>query len=105
MYGDTTLTDVDDQINGIPTTYMLDQNFPNPFNPSTKITYEIPVQSNVLLRVYDIIGNEVATLVNEPKPAGIYHILFDATSLSSGVYLYRMQAGDYIETKKMIYLK
>jgi hypothetical protein len=105
VYGDTTLTDVDDQINGIPTTYMLDQNFPNPFNPSTKITYEIPVQSNVLLRVYDIIGNEVATLVHEPKPAGIYHILFDATSLSSGVYFYRMQAGDYIETKKMIYLK
>ena len=105
VYGDTTLTDVDDKINGIPTAYKLDQNFPNPFNPSTKITYEIPVQSNVVLRVYDIIGNEVATLVNEPKPAGSYNILFDATSLSSGVYFYRMQAGDYIETKKMIYLK
>ena len=105
VYGDTTLTDVNDKVNGMPTTYVLDQNYPNPFNPVTKITYEIPVQSNVLLKVYDIIGNEVATLVNEPKPAGSYNILFDATNLSSGVYFYRMQAGDYIEAKKMIYLK
>ena len=88
------------------------QNYPNPFNPSTKIKYSIPSvisneerSLNVLLRVYDILGNEVATLVNEEKPAGNYEIEFNASKLSSGVYFYQIKAGDFIKTKKMILLR
>jgi photosystem II stability/assembly factor-like uncharacterized protein len=85
--------------------YELEQNFPNPFNPVTTIRYSIPQKSNVALKVYDILGNEVTTLVNEEKDQGIYTINFDANNLASGLYLYRIQAGSFIETKKMIFLK
>ncbi len=85
--------------------YKLEQNFPNPFNPSTAIKYQIPKASHVNLRVYDILGREVETLVNENKPAGDYSVSFNADKLASGIYLYRIQTGNYIETKKMILLK
>jgi len=92
--------------------YSLSLAYPNPFNPSTIIKYQIPTAGIVSLKVYDILGKEVATLVNEEKPAGIYEINFDASNLSSGVYFYKIQvspaisgAGSFIETKKMILLK
>jgi len=90
--------------------YKLEQNYPNPFNPTTKIKYVIPnvgasLMKPVQLKVYDILGNEIATLVNEEKPAGNYEVEFDGGKLSSGVYFYRMQAGDFIQTKKFVLLK
>ena len=89
----------------IPETFILEQNYPNPFNPSTRISYQLPVSGNVTLKVYDLLGREVATLVNEEKPAGSYEVSFDASQLSSGVYLYRLSSGSFIETKKMILMK
>jgi len=90
---------------GLPTEYELTQNYPNPFNPSTKISWQSPVSSHQTLKVYDVLGNEVATLVNEYKPAGSYEVTFDASSLSSGIYLYKIQSGNFIQTKKMILIK
>jgi hypothetical protein len=97
----------------LPTEFTLEQNYPNPFNPSTKIKYRVPsVIANevkqsqfVTLMVYDVLGNEVTTLVNEEKPAGSYEVQFDASSLSSGAYFYMLKAGNNIQTKKMILLK
>jgi len=88
-----------------PIEFALYQNFPNPFNPVTIITYHIPELSNVTLEVYDVIGNEIATLVNEEKQAGIYTVEFDATEFSSGIYLYGLQANNFIATKKLLLLK
>jgi hypothetical protein len=88
-----------------PNSYNLAQNFPNPFNPVTTIQYSIPQRSNVTLKVYDILGNEIVELVNEEKGIGVYSVSFDASNLASGLYLYRLQAGNFVETKKMILLK
>ena len=88
-----------------PIEFALYQNYPNPFNPSTTINYQIPELSNVTLKVYDVLGNEIKTIVNEEKQSGIYNVEFDATGLSSGIYLYRLQAGNFIETKKILLLK
>jgi hypothetical protein len=96
--------DVNDQ-NNFPDEYALLQNYPNPFNPSTTISYQLPVGGNLTLKVYDVLGNEIATLVNEEKPAGEYEVEFSAAALSSGIYIYRLKAGTYSETKKMILLK
>ena len=90
--------------------YKLSQNYPNPFNPSTTIRYSIPsVETeyfpSVQLKVYDILGNEVATLVDENKPAGTYEVKFDAANLASGIYFYKLIADGYISTKKMVLLK
>ncbi|MDP2366420.1 MAG: T9SS type A sorting domain-containing protein, partial [Ignavibacteria bacterium] len=88
--------------------YSLYQNYPNPFNPSTKIRYTIPngvEVSIVQLKVYDVLGNEVATLLNEEKAAGSYEVSFSASNLASGIYFYRLTAGNFIETKKMILIK
>ena len=104
MYAHNTVTDVEDEIFE-PNTFGLCQNYPNPFNPSTKIKYSVPQRSNVVIKVYDILGNEVKTLVNEEKEQGEYTINFDANNLASGLYLYSIQAGSFIETKKMILLK
>ncbi|MFC2094313.1 T9SS type A sorting domain-containing protein [Bacteroidota bacterium] len=97
---------------GIPTEFSLEQNYPNPFNPTTKIRFSIPVVETHLdaspqttLTVYDVLGNEVATLVNEEKEAGIYEVEFSATGITSGIYFYRFTAGEYKATKKMIILK
>jgi len=91
--------------NVIPTEFVLFQNYPNPFNPSTKIKFVIPKSSFVNLKVYNVLGIEAATLVNQERPAGNYEVEFNATDLPSGVYFYRLQAGDFIETKKMILLR
>ena len=86
-------------------TFQLSQNFPNPFNPSTYLGFSIPYPSNVQLKIFDILGNEIETLINEEKPAGQYEIEFDATGLASGIYFYRLHTGSFVETKKMILLK
>ncbi len=88
-----------------PYTYTLSQNFPNPFNPGTTIKYTIPKTSFVSLKVYDLLGNQVADLVNEEKSAGIYEIEFKGSNLSSGVYLYKMQTEDFTDSKRLILLK
>ena len=85
--------------------YTLSQNYPNPFNPTTTITYQMPKTEFVTLKVYDILGREIATLVNEEKPAGNYEVNFIGSGLTSGIYFYQLKAGDYSETKKMILLK
>ena len=92
-------------IETIPTKYFISQNFPNPFNPTTKIRYEIPKESFVSLKVYDMLGREVKSLVNEEKPAGSYEINFNAYNLSSGIYFYTIKAGGFVQTKKLILLK
>ena len=88
-----------------PTAFLLEQNYPNPFNSATAIQYSILQRGNVVLKVYGILGNEVVTLVNKEKDQGVYTINFDANNLASGLYLYRIQAGSFIDTKKMILLK
>ena len=89
----------------IPNNFVLFQNYPNPFNPTTVINYQLLVASHVVIRVYDVLGREVATLVNERKSSGSYQVDFDAHSLSGGVYFYRMQAGSFTETKKLVLVK
>jgi len=89
----------------LPAEFELFQNYPNPFNPSTVISYQLPVGSNATLKLYDILGIEVATLVEEFKTAGKYEVDFNAASLSSGVYFYRLQADSFVETKKMLLMK
>jgi len=92
-----------------PTKFVLEQNYPNPFNPSTSIEFELPVKSFVSLKVYDLLGSEIVTLVNEEKPAGSYEVEFftigGTTRLPSGIYFYRLQAANFVETKKMVFLK
>ena len=89
----------------IPTQYSLSQNYPNPFNPSTTIHFSVPSSEFVTLKVFDVLGNEVATLVNEEKLAGTYEINFNADGLSSGIYFYKLHAGSFVETKKMILIR
>ena len=91
--------------NELPLEYFLSQNFPNPFNPSTKIKFVIPKSSFVNLKVYDVHGNKIATLISEQKTAGEYEIEFDGSELTSGVYFYQLKTGSYIETKKMVLLR
>ena len=95
----------DEETLEIPSAFSLSQNYPNPFNPSTKIRYSIPQSSNVVIKVFDVLGNEIATLVNEEKPVGIYEITWYAESLPSGIYFYRIQTGSFVETKKMVLMK
>lgn len=107
VYGDTTFVDVDEEENPIPDEYKLEQNYPNPFNPSTKISWQSPVASWQTLKVYDILGNEVATLVDEYRPAGMHNVQFTQknAAMSSGVFFYQFKAGDFVETKKMVLIK
>lgn len=88
-----------------PTEFKLEQNYPNPFNPTTTIQYQLPQDSKVILKVYDILGSEVAALVNEEQEAGYKEVKFDAINIASGIYVYRLQAGDFISTKKMLLVK
>lgn len=85
--------------------YALGQNYPNPFNPSTEISFNLPEKSFVTLKIYDVLGREILTLVNEEKPGGTYRINFNAAELGSGVYFYQMKAKYFIEKKKMILIK
>ncbi len=89
----------------LPLKFNLVQNYPNPFNPVTKINYALPSAAMVELKVYNVLGQLITTLVNEEKPAGFYEIDFNAADFPSGVYMYKLQAGDYVQTKKMILLK
>lgn len=89
----------------IPVQYSLSQNYPNPFNPTTKINFQLPAGNFVSLKIYDALGKEVATLVNEKKDAGSYSVEFNANNFSSGIYFYRLNAGEFTETKRMLLLK
>ena len=106
---DGVLTDIKSERTELADNFQLMQNYPNPFNPTTKIEFVIPKSTFVNLKVFDVLGNEVATLVNEFKTAGKYNIEFDSHSefrnLSSGIYFYGLRAGNFISTKKMILIK
>ena len=88
-----------------PKEFKLEQNFPNPFNPSTTIQYQLPTESKVTLKVYDILGSEVITLVNEEQEAGYKEVKFNASNFASGMYVYRLTTGNFVSTKKMMVLK
>jgi hypothetical protein len=89
----------------IPTEFSMSQNYPNPFNPSTTISYGLPNASNVSLKIYNILGEQVASLVNNVMPAGYHTVTFDASKLASGMYIYRIEAGSFVQVKKMMMLK
>jgi hypothetical protein len=97
-------TDVE-ETNQNPNEFQLAQNYPNPFNPSTKIIWQSPVSGHQTLKVFDVLGNEVATLVDAYKPAGSYEVEFNASELTSGIYFYRLSAGRFTESKKMTLIK
>ena len=99
------VTGVENEFASIPEVYSLAQNYPNPFNPSTKINFSIPKQGIVSLKVYDVLGKEVMTLVNESKPAGNYQVDFNGVNLASGAYFYRIESGDFRDIKRMILIK
>jgi len=98
-------TDIEENIINLPTVYILEQNYPNPFNPTTKIRFSVKEKSNVELIVYDILGRKVIPLMNEEKAPGVYEVTFYASSLSSGVYLYKIKAGSFVQTRKMLLMK
>jgi hypothetical protein len=103
-YDPDVITEINDEkINFV--NYQLFQNYPNPFNPSTKISWQTPTGGWQTIKVFDVLGNEIATLVNEYKPAGIYNLQFSMNNLSSGVYFYQLKAGEYVNTKKMLLIK
>ena len=89
----------------VATSYKLDQNYPNPFNPTTMITYSIPKESQVSLIIYDVMGREVTELINERQSAGSYEVEFNASSIASGTYFYKLTAGEFVSVKKMTLLK
>lgn len=88
-----------------PDKFSIEQNFPNPFNPTTTIQYALPIRTRVLIAVYNTLGQKVAELVNEEKDAGYYEVQFDASHLASGAYVYRIQAGNFVQTKKFVLLR
>jgi hypothetical protein len=98
-------TAVQEPVAAAPSAYALLQNFPNPFNPSTEIRYQVPAVSPVKLTVYNLLGMQMAVLVNETKAPGSYNVRFDASALPTGVYMYRLEAGSYTETRRMTLLK
>jgi endoglucanase len=89
----------------VPVEFALHQNYPNPFNPSTTIQFELPKSNDVRLSVFDLLGRELSVLVNERRDAGVYEVKFGAPELSSGVYLYRLQAGDFVQSRKLLLLR
>ena len=104
MFDISTIVSINN-INGIPDKFSLSQNYPNPFNPTTKVEFGISKLGFVTLKVYDALGNEIRTLVNENKSAGNYEVRFDGSNLSSGVYFYRLSAGEFVETRSMLLVK
>lgn len=103
--GSSEYSEVVEVVFDVPAAYTLMQNYPNPFNPSTTISFTLPSSSNVTLKIFDVLGNEIATLVDEVKNAGSHQVQFDAAGLPSGMYLYRLQTGDFNETRKMLLTK
>ena len=101
----TSLVGVVNTGSNIPTVYKLYNNYPNPFNPKTMIKYDIPKNSNVRIVIYDVLGKEVETIVNEKKTGGSYEIQWDASKYASGAYFYKIEAGDFTESKKMVLIK
>ena len=99
------VTAIDHGSQGVPSQFALEQNYPNPFNPTTVIDYQLPVNSFVTLKVYDVLGREVATLVDGQKSAGYYQTTFDGSRFASGVYFYRIQAGTFTVVKKFVLMK
>ena len=89
----------------VPKDFALEQNYPNPFNPSTRIKFQVPSSGFMSLRMYDVLGREVATLVNEELKAGSHEATFDATGLASGVYYYQLRAGEFTQTKRLLLLR
>ena len=104
LFEDTITTDVR-RIFSSPGRFVLNQNYPNPFNPTTTISWYSPLSGRQTLKIYDILGNEITTLVNEFKPAGNYEVMFDGSNFPSGVYYYRLQSGKFTETKKLVLLR
>ena len=104
VYQQQIITAVEDE-ETMPTEFRLEQNYPNPFNPATKIKFAVPERSNVIVKVYDITGSEVITLINMEMEAGWHSLHFNAIGIASGVYIIRMNAGSYISTKKMMLLR
>jgi hypothetical protein len=102
--GNPTDVETEDESN-LPKEFALAQNYPNPFNPSTIIGYQLPKGGNVSLKIYDLLGNEIVTLVNEHKEVGNYEVEFNASGISSGIYFYKLQAGDKSFIKKMSVIK
>lgn len=96
-----TITDIGEN-SANPTLFMLYHNYPNPFNPSTKIKYSVLEEEFISIKIYDALGNQISSLVNERKPAGVYEVEFNGSGLSSGVYYYKIEAGSFKQTKKMI---
>jgi hypothetical protein len=99
------ITSTDPVRSEMPCEFFLWQNYPNPFNPSTTIKYELPEASVVRLNVYDMLGREVSVVVNERRDAGVHQVKFDGSGLSSGVYLYSLQAGTFVQTRKLLLLQ
>ena len=99
------VTNINISENRQPESFKLFQNYPNPFNPGTTISYTLPNSGNVTFKIYNILGDEVATLINEVKPAGNYEVEFNANGLASGIYFYQLKAGEFVQTKKMILMK
>jgi len=90
---------------GMPSAFGLSQNYPNPFNPTTTIRYDVPKESHVAIKVYNILGQEVMTLVDDNKRPGRYAVMLDGARLASGIYIYRVKAGDFVESKKLVVIK
>ena len=105
LYSYNNPTATDNKNDYAPLVFKLMQNYPNPFNPSTIISYSLALESKVTIKIYNLLGQEIKTLVNRTESTGNHQITFNAGDLPSGIYLYRMQAGDYIQIKKMVLLK
>jgi plastocyanin len=101
----TPSSDVQTSNNNVPSSFNLEQNFPNPFNPSTKISFSLPQKSNVTLKIYNAIGQEIKTLVNGEADAGIHEIEFNGSNLASGIYFYRLSTPGFTDTKRLVLLK
>jgi hypothetical protein len=99
------VTDIEGSKLKLPKTFALQQNYPNPFNPSTTIEFDILISSEVIIYVYNIAGQKIRTLLNKKMPAGNHQVKFNAGNLSTGIYFYRIEAGDFQEVKKMILIK
>jgi hypothetical protein len=99
------VTEAASEIVSPPATYSLSQNYPNPFNPATVVSFQLPAVSDVKLVVFDLLGREASVLVNERRNAGIHEVKFDGSNLASGVYFYRLQAGDFVQTKRLVLSK